>query len=110
MIPRRALAWNAAAACALALASGCSKGDETPPLATVSLSTSKTSVALGAPIELTYKFEVAPGASIPGDYRVFVHVNRDDGTTIWNDDHDLPDGMKTSTWKPGQVIQYTRTR
>ena len=79
-------------------------------MATVSLSTNKTSVPLGSPIELTYRFEVAPGTKIDGDYRVFVHVNRDDGTMIWNDDHDLPPDHATSKWTPGQVVQYTRTR
>jgi len=47
---------------------------------------------------------------VNGDYRVFVHVNRDDGTVIWNDDHELPADQATSKWQPGQVIQYTRTR
>ena len=90
--------------------SGCDQGDQAPPVASVSLTTNRTSVALGAPIELTYKFEPAQGATINGDYRVFVHINRDDGTTIWNDDHELPAGQQTSQWKPGQTIQYTRTR
>ena len=89
---------------------GCSKGDDAPAVATVSLATSSKRVPLGSPVELTYKFEVAPGAKVSGDYRVFVHVNRDDGTTIWNDDHDLPAEQATSKWQPGQVIQYTRTR
>jgi len=89
---------------------GCSKNDEAPPVASVSLTTNSTKVALGSPVELTYKFEVSPGARIDGDYRVFVHVNRDDGTTIWNDDHELPPGQPTSKWQPGQVIEYTRTK
>ena len=99
---------------ALALACGgsasCGQGDQPPPVANVSLTTNRPSVALGAPIELTYRFELAQGASIAGDYRVFVHINRDDGTTIWNDDHELPAGQQTSQWKPGQPVQYTRTR
>ncbi len=109
MISRR---WTAGISLVLcvALASGCGKKDQAPPVATVSLTANKTSVALGAPIELTYRFDVAQSAAIAGDYRVFVHVNRDDGTTIWNDDHELPAGMQTSQWKPGQTIQYTRTR
>lgn len=102
--------WIVALAGTAALATGCSKTDQTPPVATVALTTNKQSVALGAPLELTYRFEVAPDARISGDYRVFVHVTRDDGTTIWNDDHDLPPGMQTSLWKPGQTIQYSRTR
>ena len=89
---------------------GCSKNDEAPPVASVSLTTGSKRVPLGSPVEITYRFEVAPGAKIDGDYRVFVHVNRDDGTTIWNDDHELPAGQATSTWKPGQVVEYTRTR
>jgi hypothetical protein len=89
---------------------GCSKNDEAPPVASVSLTTNSKKVALGSPVELTYKFEIAPGARFDGDYRVFVHVNRDDGTTIWNDDHELPAGQPTSKWQPGQVIEYTRTK
>ena len=99
-----------AAALGAGVAAGCSESDEAPPVASVSLVTNKTLVPLGSPIELTYKFEVAQGAKIDGDYRVFVHVNRDDGSTIWNDDHELPAEQATSKWKPGQVIQYTRTR
>ena len=89
---------------------GCSKNDDTPPVATVTLTPNKRDLPVGSPIELTYKFEVAPGAKISGDYRVFMHANRDDGSIIWSDDHDLPTDSGTSTWKPGQVIQYTRTR
>jgi len=106
----RLIACRALLAVALFAISGCDSGDETPPVASVSVTTNRPSVALGAPIELTYKFEPAQGASINGDYKVFVHINRDDGTTIWNDDHDLPAGQQTSQWKPGQTIQYTRTR
>jgi hypothetical protein len=94
----------------LLVAAGCGNTDEAPPVAAASLTTNRPSVPVGAPIELSYKFEVAQGASIAGDYRVFVHVTRDDGTVIWNDDHDLPAGMQTSQWKAGQTIQYTRTR
>lgn len=88
----------------------CSRGESSPPVATVSLTLNKTSVALGGVLELTYRFQVQPDAKISGDYVVFTHLNREDGTTIWNDDHQLPEGMKTSQWKPGQVIEYTRTR
>lgn len=102
------------AVCALVLVgaagAACSKGDQAPPVATVALTLNRQSAPLGGPIELTYRFDVAQGAAIQGDYKVFVHVTRDDGTSIWMDDHDLPAGMQTSTWKPGQTIQYTRTR
>jgi hypothetical protein len=88
--------------------SACSKGASAPPVATVSFTANKTRVPLGSPIELSYKFDVAPNAKIDGDYKVFVHLVRDDGQTMWTDDHDPP--TPTSQWKPGQSIQYTRTR
>ncbi len=85
-------------------------GSSAPPVATVTVSLGKTSVALGGVLDLTYRFQVAADAKINGDYLVFVHLNREDGTTIWNDDHELPEGLRTSQWKPGQVVEYTRTR
>ncbi len=88
----------------------CSKSDTARPVAKVSLQPSKKQVALGGVIDLTYKFVVAPDAKPSGDYRVFVHLNREDGTMIWNDDHELPPQFKTSMWQPGQTIEYTRTR
>lgn len=97
-------------ALALSLVAGCGKTDSAPPVASVSLTPSKASVAVGSTIDLAYRFQVAPDAKLSGDYRVFVHLNREDGTMIWNDDHALPADLRTSTWKPGQVIEYTRTR
>jgi len=88
----------------------CGKTDTAKPVAKVSLEPSKKAVALGGVIDLTYRFVVAADAKPAGDYRVFVHLNREDGTTIWNDDHELPAQSKTSTWQPGQTIEYTRTR
>ena len=93
----------------IAIASGaCSKREAAPPVATVAFSASKTKVPLGAPIDLTYRFNVAPGATITGDYRVFVHVLDDNGNPLaWNDDHDPK--PPTSQWKAGQTVEYTRT-
>jgi hypothetical protein len=88
----------------------CGQADRTPAVASIGVTLSKTDVPLGSPIDLTYRFEVAPGASIAEDYRVFFHLNRDDGTMIWNDDHEFPEELRTSSWTPGQVIEYTRTR
>lgn len=86
----------------------CSSNDSATPVAKVSLTPSATRVALGTPIELTYRFDVAPGASIAGDYSVFMHVETPDGTRLWGDDHAPP--IPTSQWKPGQKIEYTRIR
>jgi hypothetical protein len=96
------------AALAIAAAAGCSRGDNTPPVATVQVRLNKTRVALGSPLEMTYHFDVAPNASISGDYHVFMHVVSADGQQLWADDHDPP--VPTSQWKPGQQIDYTRTR
>ncbi len=93
---------------AAAAAGACARKSTAPPVATVSLVPSKPRVALDAPVEFAYRFDMAPGASIPGDYRVFVHVNGADGKMLWSDDHDPP--IPTSQWKPGQPIQYTRSR
>src|SRR5262249_2590778 len=92
------------AASVAAIASACSKGDSAPPVATIAFSASKPKVALGAPIDLTYRFNVAPTASLSGDYKVFVHALDDNGNTLaWNDDHDPK--PPTSQWKPGQTVE-----
>ena len=55
-------------------AAGCSKAeDTTPPVASMQVSLSRAKVALGSPIEVTYKFTVATNAPILGQRRVFVH-------------------------------------
>ena len=65
-------------------------------------------VALGGPVDVTYRFEVAPGAPAFGEnYRVFVHVVDNDEKLLWTDDHDPP--VPTTQWKPGQKIEYVRT-
>lgn len=92
----------------IALAMGCSKRVELPPVANVSFTASRTQVAIGSPVDFTYKFDVLPGAAINGDYVAFVHFIDARGDMIWTDDHDPP--VKTSSWKPGQTIgPYTRT-
>ena len=92
---------------ALGNAAACSKADNAPPVATVSFQSNRTRVAQGSPVDLTYRFVVAPGAQVAGNYRVFVHVKNADGQLIWGDDHDP--SVPTSQWKPGQTIEYTRT-
>jgi hypothetical protein len=79
-----------AAAVLLGSSAACSKNDEPRLLRRCRSPRTARRYRSAVPLELTYRFEVAPGASFDGDYRVFVHVNRDDGTTIWNDDHELP--------------------
>jgi hypothetical protein len=104
----RAMLHRALLAGAVAVLAACSRADSDPPVATVSLAVSKPGAAIGSPIDLRYRFEVAPNATIAGDYRVFVHALDDRGQQMWTDDHDPP--RPTSTWKPGETIEYTRTR
>ncbi len=102
--PTRALVCALAAA----LLAGCgSKDDVEPPVAAPALSVSRDRVPIGSPLKLTYRFDVAANAKIDGDYWVFVHVLEPDGERLWVDDHLPP--TPTSTWKPGQKVEYTRT-
>jgi hypothetical protein len=100
------LGWTAAVAILLVSLS-CGKSDETPPVATPSLTLNHDKVPIGSPVKLTYKFVVAPNATFNKDYWVFVHVLDPSGEQLWTEDH-LP-VPATSTWKPGQTIEYTRT-
>ena len=81
---------------------------EPPPVATPSFSVKQNRVPAGSPVEMTYKFVVAASApKITENYRVFVHFLDADKERLWTDDHDLP--VPTTQWKPGQVIEYTKT-
>ena len=77
-----------------------------PPVATPSFTIERDRVAIGSPVELRYRFDVAPDAKIEGDYWVFVHVLDPGGEQLWTDDHEPP--VPTSQWKPGQTIEYSR--
>jgi outer membrane murein-binding lipoprotein Lpp len=106
-LERRVGALVAVASIAGCLLAGCSSKDDAPPLATVSMTLNKSAAALGSPIDITYRFEVAPNAAFDGNYRVFMHMLDSDGVNRWSDDHDPP--TKTTEWKPGQVVEYKRT-
>lgn len=81
---------------------------EPPPVATPSFSVKQNRVPAGSPVEMTYKFVVAASApKITENYRVFVHFLDADNERLWTDDHDLP--VPTTQWKPGQVVEYTKT-
>lgn len=106
--------WNrpgalvlAAAAAAAVSVSGCRKKDAAPPVATPTVTINHDRAPLGGPIEITYKFVVAPDARFDQDYRVMVHVVDSDDEMMWTDDHNPP--VPTSQWKPGQTIEYTHT-
>ena len=95
-------------AAAASLGSCRQKAPPEPPLATPSVTLSLDRAPLGSPIDVTYRFDVAPDAPpFTEDYHVFVGVVNGDGELMWTDDHDPP--IPTKQWKPGQHIEYVRT-
>ena len=98
--------------CALALAAltpACGRTQQAEtPVATPSLTLARGDAAIGTPIEMTYRFAVAPNAPpIAEDDVVFVHFLDADGELMWTDDHQPP--VPTTQWTPGRTIEYSRT-
>src|SRR3954467_3788041 len=91
----------------MSLASCSRKEAAASPMATPSVALSRDKVPLGGPVDITYKFVVAPDAKFTQDYRVLVHVVDPNEELMWTDDHDPP--IATTEWKPGQTVEYTRT-
>ncbi len=98
--------WILAAAL---LAAGCGgAGDTAPPVAVPSLSLARPDAVVGGPIEMAFRWVVAPDApAFPADGWVFVHFLDADGELLWTDDHEPPEPM--SAWKPGATVEYART-
>lgn len=103
---RRLLLTSVVAAGVVSLAA-CSSPDDAAPVASVSATPTRPRVAVGGPLEITYRFEPT-GGRIENDHTVFVHLVNADGEIVWSDDHE-PD-VRTSLWQPGQSIEYSRTR
>src|SRR3954470_6128697 len=78
-----------------------------PPMAAPSVTLSHDKTPLGSPIDITYKFVVAPDAKFTEDLRAMVHVVDADDEMIFAFDHNP--SIPTSQWKPGQTVEYTRT-
>jgi hypothetical protein len=92
----------------LAAVAACSRNETSaPPVAKPTVTLAKDRAAIGSPLKMTYKFEVAENATFDADYAVFVHIVGPDGETLWQDDHTPT--VPTSQWKPGQTIEYERT-
>lgn len=81
--------------------------DTAAAVVTPSVTLARSDVAVGSPVDVTYRFVVAPGASFTEDYWVFVHFLDTDRELMWTDDHQP--SVATRGWKPGQTIEYTRT-
>jgi hypothetical protein len=90
-------------------ASACSRNSpDAPGIATPSMSLFSSDVGMGAPIEMTYRFQVADDApALDDDTWVFSHFVDADGEQLWTDDHRPP--VPPDQWKPGSTVQYLRT-
>jgi hypothetical protein len=99
-------AWICSAAASVV---ACGWRQEPPkPVATPGFAAGHSRVPLGSPVELTYRFVVAPDAPpFTENYRVFVHFLDSDDELMWTDDHSP--AVPTTQWKPGQTVEYTRT-
>jgi hypothetical protein len=108
-LPRLLAAFGFAALVLVSVSlAGCRKKEPAaPPMATPSVSLNHERTPLGSPVDITYKFVVAPDAKFTEDLRVMVHVVDADEELIFAFDHNPP--VPTSQWKPGQTIEYTRT-
>ena len=107
---RRHTTYGVVAAAVLAglSAAACGRAeDTTPAVANLQVSLSRPKIALGSPVEVTYKITVASNAPDLGTRRVFAHFLDADEELMWTDDHDPP--TPSTGWKPGQVIEYTHT-
>src|SRR3954471_7729115 len=82
----------------LAVACGGSK-DNAPESGAITVQVARPRVALGSPVDLTYRFTLAPDAPSLGARKVFVHFLDADDEQMWPDDHDPPN--PTTSWKPG---------
>ena len=93
-----------------AWSTGCSRtsDDNARPWATPMATLNRTDASVGAPIDVRYRFTVAPNTQPPsGDYLVFVHFQGQDGDLLWTDDHQ-PE-RPVAQWKAADTIEYTRT-
>jgi hypothetical protein len=89
-------------------ACGGTSDDTETPVATPSMAINKSRVALGSPVEVTYRFAVASNARFDQDYTVMVHfMDGDEEKLMWTDDHRPP--RPTTQWKGGETVEYTRT-
>jgi len=105
---RRSLAARCSLGLVLVAATiACSGTDNAPAVGSMAVSLSRSRVALGSPVEITYKFTIAPDAPAFGARTVFVHFLDANDEMMWTDDHDPP--TPTTEWKPGQTVEYTRT-
>ena len=107
-VPRPSVALGLTALVVLlSTLTACRKVAPPPPMATPSIRLSHDKAPLGSPIDITYKFVVANDAKFTEDLRAMVHVVDADEELIFAFDHNPP--IPTTQWKPGQIVEYTKT-
>jgi hypothetical protein len=108
-MPRVFASLDACVLTTIVLVAGCGRTQQTEtPLVTPTVTLARSDAAIGMPIEMAYRFVVAPSApAFMEDDTVFVHFLDTDGELMWTDDHQPP--VPTTQWKPGQTIEYSRT-
>jgi hypothetical protein len=94
-------------ACVVATACG-RQEDTAPPVASIAASLSVAQAETGAPVTVTYTFNVPSGApALPADRWVFVHALDESNDLLWTDDH--APATPTQAWRAGTPVTYTRT-
>lgn len=88
-------------------AAGCGGGSGDQPVASVAVTLGAESASVGGPLDVAYRFELAPGPSLDQNYWVMAHFVSPDGQVVWIDDHRPP--TPTTQWSPGQAVEYTRS-
>ena len=90
---------------ALVLTGGCAPPPQ--PIGVVGLALDRATVPLGASIEATIRFDLAPTFEpLSEDYRVFLQMLDQNEVLLWSADHPPP--VPTTAWRPGQSIEYTQ--
>src|SRR5262245_52920132 len=81
-------------------AAACTRDGGGSPVATPSVTVESTTVPRGRPIDVHYRFAVAPNAPpFAESYTVFVHALDEHGKRVWTSDHQPPTAV--TQWKPG---------
>ena len=107
MIGRRIGARVFAHTVVVAVAGQLACANPPPPIATPTLMLNRASVPLGGALEVYVRFDVAPAmAPLTEDYQVLLHFLDAEGTYLWAEDHAPPE--PTTTWRPGQRVEYAR--
>ena len=91
---------------ALVLTSSCASPPQ--PIGVVRVGLDRHTVPLGASIEATVQFDLAPTLEpLSEDYQVFLQMLDQNEVLLWTTEHDPP--VPTTAWQPGQSIRYTQS-